>query len=41
MLIFPSENGMEVINLQRFYRESESGENLVQGNEDCMIELSG
>lgn len=41
MLIFPSENGIKVINLQKFYRELESGENLVQGNENCMIELSG
>ena len=41
VLIFPSKNGIVIINLQRFYRELDSGENLVQGNEDCMIELSG
>ena len=40
VLIFPSKNGIEVINLQRFYRESESGENLVQGKENYMIELN-
>ena len=41
VLVFPNINGIEVINLQRFYRESESGENLVHGKDNHMIELSG
>lgn len=41
MRIFHGKSGIEVINSQRFYRESDSGENLVKGKENCMIELSG